>query len=424
MEWYDFYLYGFASAVIFNQLFFPQFAPLAGTLAAFGAYALGFFARPFGGVFFGHFGDKIGRRTVLVITLLMMGIATTLVGLLPTYATIGIWAPILLTVLRLVQGFGAGAEWSGAIVMVGEYAPPRKRAFLSSIPNAGIFVAIVLSLGAIQLFSLLPEDQFLTWGWRIPFLLSFILVIIGLYIRLRVAESPVFTELRETASVSSRPVVEMLRTYPKNLLLGMGTRFAETGGGYLIITFVLTYLTTNLGLETSVGLLGVLIASVLTIFTIPAFGALSDRVGRRPVYMGGAVFLALFAFPYFWLLDTQNTVLIWLAIVISIAIAYGAMGGSQPALYLELFDARVRYSGVAATRELSAPVAGGIAPFVATALIIWSGGEAWPVALYMIALCLITIVSLYLLTETAFSEEGADEPLSSHRDVREQPRSG
>jgi metabolite-proton symporter len=415
LEWYDFSLYGSAAAIVFGRLFFPGFSPLAGTLAAFATYAVGFFARPFGGLVFGHLGDKIGRRTVLLLTVLIMGVATFLIGLLPTYSAIGIWAPILLLVLRVLQGFGGGAEQSGAVLLVTEYAPRERRGFYASLPFIGITFGILLAAGIFRLVTALPEDQFLAWGWRVPFLLSIIVVGIGLYIRLRVLETPVFEEVKEAQAEAEVPAVELFRNQPGNFFRAFGARFAENGGSYVFQVFVLTYVT-QLGLSEGVGLTGVLLSAAVGMFTLPLFGALSDRVGRRPVYMGAAIFMALYAFPYFWLLDTRVPVLIWLAIILSYAVGTYGMLAPQSAFFPELFNARYRYSGVALARELSAPVAGGVAPFIATALLAWSGGESWPIALYLILLALITIVSVYLAPETRgkdLSEKIAEPPRTS-----------
>ncbi len=399
LEWYDFSLYGLAAAVVFGQLFFPEFSPLAGTLASFGTYAVGFFARPFGGFFFGHLGDKIGRRNVLLFTVLLMGAATFLIGFLPTFAQIGVWAPILLLLLRILQGFGGGAEQSGAVLLVTEYAPRERRGFYACLPFVGITLGILLSAGVFRLITTLPEDALLSWGWRVPFLLSIVVVGIGIYIRLRVLETPVFEEVKEAQVEAAVPAMELFRNDRRNFILAFGARMAENGSSYLFQVFVLTYIT-HLGLSEGVGLTGILLAAAVGMFTLPVFGALSDRVGRRPVYMGAAAFVALFAFPYFWLLDTEVPVLIWLAIILSYAVGTYGMLSPQSSFFPELFDARYRYSGMALSRELSAPVAGGVAPFIATALLAWSGGEPWPIALYLILLCLITLVSVYLAPET------------------------
>lgn len=399
IEWYDFFIYAAAAAVVFNKLFFPESEPLTGTLLAFGTYALGFFARPVGGIVFGNYGDKIGRKAMLVVTLLLMGLATTLMGFLPTFASVGYLAPALLLLLRILQGLGAGAEFGGAVVMAAEYSPRGRRGLYASLPCTGVAIGLLLSSGIFALFSSLPEEQFLAWGWRIPFLLSIVIVGVGLYIRLRVMETPVFSRVKETDTEVRLPIVEVARTQPKNLLVAIGARFSENGNSYLIQTFALTYVATQLGMSDNVALTGVLISSALGIFTIPLFGALSDRVGRKPVYMAGSVFLLLFAFPFFWMLNTAIPAVIWLAIVLANTVGVYAMFSPQAAYFSELFDTRVRYSGIALAREISAPFAGGIAPFIATFLLSRSG-TYWPIALYMVVLAAITIVALYFGPET------------------------
>lgn len=407
LEWYDFFIYGAAAALVFNQLFFPSFSDLAGTMAAFGTFALGFFARPIGGIVFGNLGDRVGRKNVLIITLLLMGIATTLIGVLPTFETIGIWAPILLLSMRILQGLGAGAEFGGAVVMAAEYSPVGKRGLYASLPCTGVAIGLLLSSGVFALVALLPEEQLLSWGWRIPFLLSFLVVILGLYIRLRVLETPVFTEVKETGTQVQRPVVEVFRTQPRNLLVALGARFSENGNAYIIQAFTLTYVAT-MGVSANVALTGVLISGAIGLLTIPAFGALSDLVGRRTVYLGGSVFMVLFAFPFFWMLNTEATVLIWLAIVLANSVGVYSMFAPQAAYFAELFDTRIRFSGIALSRELSAPFAGGIAPFIATALLVWSGSY-WPIALYMMGLGLISAIALYFGPETYRKEMSGTE---------------
>ena len=399
MEWYDFFIYAAAAALVFPALFFPESEPLTGTLLAFGTYALGFFVRPVGGIIFGNLGDKIGRKTILVVTLLLMGIATTLIGVLPTFERIGLWAAVLLLVLRILQGLGAGAEFGGAVIMAAEYSPQGKRGLYASLPCTGVAIGLLLSSGVFALFSALPEEQFLAWGWRIPFLLSIVVVAVGLYVRLRVLETPVFSQVKETNTVVETPVLEVVCSQPRNLLVAIGARFSENGNAYIIQTFTLTYVATQLGMSDSVALTGVLISAAIGIFTIPLFGALSDRVGRRPVYMFGSAFLALFSFPFFWLLNTEVNVLIWLAIVLANSVGVYSMFAPQAAYFSELFDTRVRYSGLALAREVSAPFAGGIAPFVATYLLSRTG-TYWPIALYMLVLALITLVALTFGPET------------------------
>ena len=412
IEWYDFFLYGLAAAVVFNQLFFPSETPLAGTLTAFATFGVGFFFRPVGGMIFGHYGDKIGRKAILVLTLLIMGIATFLIGLLPTYDTIGILAPILLVVLRICQGIGVGGEWGGAALMVVEHAPDDRRGFFGSWPQMGSSAGNLLAAGSFAAVSSLPEEQFLTWGWRIPFLLSAILIAVGLFIRLKISETPAFQQMKEAGTEARMPLVDAVRTYPKSILLVIGMRFSENACGYIFSVFVLSYVTQQLGMSSSVAYAGVMIAAAVQFFISPVYGALSDRVGRRPVYMFGAGFLVLLGFPFFWLLDTGVAAVIWLAIVLGFAVGNGAMFATQPAFFSELFGTSVRYSGVSLGYQVSAVFAGGLAPFIATALLAWAGSY-WPVALYIMAVSLISFVSVYLATETfrgELTEELSREP--------------
>jgi MHS family shikimate/dehydroshikimate transporter-like MFS transporter len=409
IEWYDFFIYGTAAALIFGQLFFPGADPLIGTLYAFGTYAVGFIARPIGGVFCGHYGDKIGRKSMLVMTLLVMGVATFLVGLLPTYESIGILAPILLVILRFLQGFAVGGEWGGATLMTVEYAPPGRRGFYGSWPGMGIPAGLVLATAVFTVFSSLPQEQFLSWGWRVPFLVSIVLVAVGLFVRLRILETPAFRQMQESGGGSQLPVVDVFRNHWKSLLLTMGAFFLLNGGFYVVVTFMLAYGTQTLGVDNSTMLTGVLIAGTIQIFAIGLFAALSDRIGRRPVYLGGAIFLLLFSFPFFWMVNTASPPLIWLAMSIAI-VALGAMYGPAGAFFSELFDTNVRYSGASLGYQLASAIAGGFAPLIATALLSAYGYPA--VALYMIAMALITITAVYLATETYrrdITGEGLDE---------------
>lgn len=400
VEWYDFFLYGTAAALVFNQQFFPNIDPLMGTLAAFASFGVGFFARPVGGIVFGHFGDRVGRKSMLVLSLMIMGIATFLIGLLPSYQQIGVWAPILLVVLRLLQGFGVGGEWGGAVLMAVEHSPEGKRGFFGSWPQVGVPAGLLLATGVFALFSALPDEQFLSWGWRVPFLLSIILVGIGLFIRLKILESPAFQQMQQEGREARLPIVEVLREQTKPVLVAMGLRVAENGAFYIFSVFVLTYITQQLGLPRSVALTGVLIAAAAELFTVPLFGALSDKVGRRPVYLGGALFSLAFAFPFFWLMDTGSPVLIVTAIVVSLAIGHAAMYGPQAAFFSELFTTRVRYSGASLGYQLASVFAGGLSPFIATALLAWQGGDPWAVASYMALMALITVIAALVATET------------------------
>ena len=404
VEWYDFFLYGTAAALVFNKLFFPQLDPLTGTVAAFATFAVGFIARPIGGIIFGHYGDRIGRKKMLYITLLIMGLATALIGLLPTYNSIGIWAPILLVVLRLAQGFGLGGEWGGAVLMAVEHAPPNRRGFFGSFPQIGAYIGLLLSTLVFRYFSRMPEATFLSWGWRVPFLMSFLLVGVGLYIRMKIAESPVFLKLKEQAalekSAPKMPILEVIK-HPRNILLAMGARFAENGLFYIFTAFALTYVSTQLGVDRVVALNGLLIAAAVNIVLGPLWGLLSDKIGRRPVYIYGAVACGLLAFPFFWMLQTRQPGMIWLAIVLPLSLGHAAMYGPQAAFFSELFPAHVRYSGASLGYQLASVFAGGLSPLIATALLAWGGGSPAAVSIYMIVLVLITVVSVGLMKETA-----------------------
>ena len=426
VEWYDFFLYGTAAALIFNRLFFPSFNPLMGTLAAFGTFAVGFIARPLGGIIFGHFGDKLGRKSMLSATLMIMGVATFAIGLLPTYASVGIWAPILLVLLRILQGFGLGGEWGGAVLMAVESAPANRRGFYGSWPQMGAPAGLLVANAVFSVFSSLPEEQFISWGWRVPFLFSALLIGIGVFIRLGVAESPAFRaahqKKEQQPETREPPALEVLRTYPKQILLAMGARFAENGFFYIVTTFVLAY-GTSIGLERAAMLKAVLVATCVHLVAIPCFGALSDILGRRPVYIGGALACALLAFPFFWLIDTKQTGAIWLAISLGI-IAHAAMYGPQASFFSELFGTRVRYSGASLGYQLASVFAGGLSPLIATALLQTTDNKPWAVSLYMVGLALITLVSVYLSAETFRGglEETAPPAPSGEAAGKERPR--
>jgi len=398
IEWYDFFLYNTAAALVFNKLFFPTFDPFAGTMAAFGTYAVGFAARPIGGIVIGHYGDKVGRKSMLVLTLMMMGVATCCIGLLPTYTSIGPWAAVLLVVLRIVQGFGVGGEWGGAVLMAVEHAPAGQRGFYGSWPQIGVPAGLLTSTIVFSLFARLPQDQFLSWGWRVPFLISVVLVGVGLMIRLRILETPAFTKMKETRTESRQPVLEVLRRYPKEVLQAAGARCAENGAFYIYSAFMLVYATQHSHIDRNVALNGIMIASACEFFFVPFYGWLSDRVGRRPVYMFGAIMTAVLAFPLFWLFDTGSTPLIWLALLLVFLCSHAPMYAPQGAFFSELFGTSVRYSGASLGAQLSAAVAGGFSPLIATALLPKYGPNA--IAIYIIGLALITIVAVWSAAET------------------------
>jgi len=397
IEWYDFFLYGTAAATVFNRLYFPTFDPLAGTMAAFATYTVGFAARPIGGIVIGHYGDRIGRKSMLVLTLTIMGAATFGIGLLPTYAQIGPWAAAALVVLRLLQGFGVGGEWGGAVLMAVEHAPPGARGFYGSWPQIGVPAGLLLSTAVFAQFARLPEAQFLAWGWRVPFLVSILLVAVGLVIRLRVLETPVFTRLKRERIESRRPALEVLSTHPREVLLAIGARLAENGAFYIYTVFVLVYGTQKVGIDREIVLNGILVAAACAIVAIPICGAISDRIGRRPVYLFGAAVTALWAYPLFRLVDTGSTPLVWLALVIALVFAHSPMYGPQAAFLAELFGTRVRYSGASLGSQLASVVAGGLSPFIATALLPYGRGA---LAAYVIAMALVTIASVFAASET------------------------
>jgi MFS transporter, MHS family, shikimate and dehydroshikimate transport protein len=399
IEWYDFFLYGTAAALVFNQLFFPTLNPLAGTMAAFGTYAVGFFARPVGGIVFGHFGDRMGRKSMLITTLSLMGLATFLIGVLPTYEQIGVAAPVLLVVLRFVQGFGVGGEWGGAVLMVVEHGHRGRRGLYASWVQAGVPAGSLLANAVFTMSSSMPSEAFLSWGWRIPFLLGIGLLGVGLFIRLQIYESPLFLQVRERKPAAALPFFEVIRRYPRNVLLAIGARMAENGSFYVFSVFVLTYVTMNLKVSRTLALNCLLAATVLQFLAIPTFGWLSDVLGRRPVYLAGALALAVFAFPFFRMIETPSP--IWIGLAMSIAlVTQAAMYAPQAAFFSELFGTDVRYTGASIGYQLASPLAGGLAPLICVWLLESAHGRTWGVALYLIALSAITLVSVWAAAET------------------------
>ncbi|MEA3064588.1 MAG: hypothetical protein QOJ27_1034 [Sphingomonadales bacterium] len=400
VEWYDFFLYGSAAALIFNKLFFPSYDPFVGTLLSFATYAVGFVARPLGGIVFGHFGDRIGRKRLLMLSLLMMGVATMLIGLLPSYGQIGIWAPAGLILLRLVQGFAVGGEWGGAVLMAAEHGDSARRGFWASWPQAGVAAGSLLSAGVLALMAgLQTEADFLSWGWRLPFLLSALLVVLGWYIRHRVAESPMFEKALDEAEAPPKlPAMDVLRERPGAIVLGAGLRVGENISYYILTVFSLTFLVDVAAESRSLALDALLIGAAVQFLAIPLFGRLSDRIGRRPVYAFGAFGLAAFGFAFFPMLASGDDRLVVLAIVTGLVL-HGAMYGPQAAFITELFPTRIRYSGVSMAYQLTSIFAGSLAPIVA----VWLYKEydsATPIALYVGIACLVSCVSALLARET------------------------
>ncbi len=407
IEWYDFFLYGSAAALVFNRLFFPEFDPLVGTMLAFATYALGFVARPVGGIVFGHYGDRIGRKKLLMLSLVLMGVATVLIGLLPTYAQIGIWAPVALIVLRLVQGFAVGGEWGGAVLMAAEHGDAKRRGFWASWPQAGVPAGNLLAAGVLALMAALqPEEAFLDWGWRVPFVLSALLVVVGWYIRNRVSESPMFEAEIEAAEAPAKvPAMDVLREKPGALVLGAGLRVGENISYYILTVFSLTYLVDVSHESRSLALNALLVGTAVQFFAIPLFALLSDRIGRRPVYTFGGLGLAAWCFLLFPLLGSGDNGSIVLALVVGLVL-HGAMYGPQAAFITELFPTRIRYSGVSLAYQLTSIVAGSLAPIIA----LWlyrEYGSATPVAIYVGTACAISGISALLAKETKGVELGA-----------------
>ena len=400
IEWYDFFLYGTAAALIFNKLFFPSVDPIAGTLLAFGTYALGFFARPVGGIVFGHYGDRIGRKRLLMLSLILMGSATALIGLLPTYGQIGVAAPLLLIVLRLIQGFAVGGEWGGAVLLVAEHGDKERRGFWASWPQAGVPAGNLLAAGVLAILAAtLSDSDFMAWGWRIPFLLSVVLVAIGWWIRQRVSESRTFADAMAEAEAPPRaPALDVLREKPMALLTGAGLRVGENISYYIITTFSIFWMTEVARLSRGQALNAILIGGAVHFVAIPLLARLSDRIGRRSVYAFGGLGMAAFSFLFFDMLGSGEFGSAVAAITVALVL-HGAMYGPQAAFIVELFPTRYRYSGASIAYQLTSIVAGSLAPIIAVEL--YRESKSWvPVAIYVGAACLISGVTALLARET------------------------
>ncbi len=409
IEWYDFFLYGVMAALVFPRLFFPSLEPHLGQLLSFATFSAGFIARPLGGAVFGHLGDRIGRKSTLVATLLLMGLSTLGVGLLPTAGQIGVAAPFLLTLLRFLQGFGVGGEWGGAVLLALEYGHRGRRGFYASWPQAGVPLGLLTSAGVVALFkAILSEEQFLAWGWRVPFLLSCLLILVGLIIRARILETPLFRSLQESQQVAHAPLIETLRRHWKEVLLAAGMRFNENACFYLFSTYVLAYDREVLHLPEGSMLLAVNLAAAIEFFTIPLWGMLSDHWSRKGVYLMGSLVLMAFAAPYYLLLQTGHFAAVILAVVGSLAIGHAMLYSVQASLIPELFGTRVRYTGASLGYQLAAPLAGGTAPIIAAGLVQEFKDQWWPLAGYIILTCVVSLACLYFLAETSRKDLAAE----------------
>lgn len=393
IEWYDFFLYGVVAGIVFNKLYFPTTDPYVSTMLAYATFAVGFLARPLGGIVFGHFGDKIGRKSMLVLTLMIMGVATVLIGLLPTYEQIGIWAPLLLLLLRVCQGIGLGGEWGGAVLMAYEYAPKEKRGFYASIPQIGLAIGLCLASGLVGLMSkYLSNEEFLAWGWRVGFIASIILVAIGMYIRLRIMETPDFQVVKSRGAEAKMPFLDLLKRYPRSVLLGMGARYIDGVFFNIFAVFSIGYLANTVKIPRTDALWAVSSAAFVMIFSIPIFGALSDKLGRPKTYAIGSALLALCAFPGFMAFNTGNIATIYIVLIAVFGIIYAMCYGPEAALFADLFDTRVRYTGISFVYQFSGIFASGITPIIATDLFERGGKQPWLICAYVVFAALVSMV--------------------------------
>jgi MFS transporter, MHS family, shikimate and dehydroshikimate transport protein len=404
VEWYDFLIYGTATALVFNKIFFAAGNASLATIAAFGTYAVGFLARPLGAAIFGHYGDRVGRKAMLAITIIVMGVGTFLIGLLPTYQQIGVAAPVLLITLRFLQGIGLGGEWGGAVLMVVENCPTHRRGLLGSMVQVGNPIGNIAAIGMFALVASLPESEFMSWGWRIPFLISVLLVGVGLYIRLSMEETLAFQKVKAKNDVAQMPLVEIFRHHRRPFFIAVGLKISEIAYASIAGVFVMSYATANLGLSRSLVLNGAFASSLVALFAIPLFGWLSDHVGRKTMCYASCLFSALFAFPLFWLLQTRDPLTVVLTIVVAISFGQMVMFGIGAPWYSELFSARLRYSGASLGFQVGAALSGGLTPLIAASLMAWSGGATWPVSVMLIICAAITATAASFAPEMANKE--------------------
>ncbi|WP_199506116.1 MFS transporter [Geodermatophilus sp. TF02-6] len=392
IEWYDYYIFGTAAALVFGTAFYPEFDPTAGTIASFATFAVGFAARPLGAAVIGHFGDRIGRKSMLVLTLLLTGGSTFLIGVLPTYAAIGIGAPLLLVALRLIQGFGVGGEWGGAVLIATEHAGPRRRAVYGSFAQFGVPIGVLTSNLAFLAVSGVSDDDFLSWGWRIPFLISIVLVVVGFLVRSRLQDAPEFQQVKEEDEVSRIPVAELFRRQPRTLVLASIASIAPPAVGYTVIVYMLTYGTTVVGYDRTTLLWLILASTLVWVATIVAAAVLSDRFGSKPVFALGALTAVVWPLPLFALVNTGNEAAALLAFVVA-AMVQGIMAGAQGGLFTEIFEVRTRYSGISIAYQLGGMIGGAVTPIVATALY-GAYGSSTPIAVYVAVLSLLSLLAV------------------------------
>lgn len=399
IEWYDFFIFGTAAGLVFGVAFFPNLSPLSGTLAAFATFGVAFFSRPAGAIVFGHFGDRIGRKKLLVLSLLLMGSATVAIGLIPTYDQIGIAAPVLLVIARLVQGFAVGGEWGGAVLMAVEHAPPKRRAFYGSFPQAGVPAGLVLATVAFLIVERLPDDEIMAWGWRVPFLASSALLLVGLYVRLQITESPEFEHIRRNDQVVRRPIVDVLRSHKRPLAVGILTQAASLVPFYLVTVFVLSHGPEELGVARETILMSLLVACVLDIFTVPYVSIVADRMGPRKMLILGSLYMAAIGYPFFWLLSTGEGWAVLVAMILIVTVGHAVTYSAVAAYVSRLFPADVRYTGASVSYQMGGVVFSAPAPFIAVTL--WSATHGhWSLAAYLAAACLATVFAL-MFTKTA-----------------------
>lgn len=415
IEWYDFFIYGTAAALIFNKIFFPAIDPLTGTMAAFATYAVGFFARPLGGIVFGHFGDKVGRKSMLLITLFLMGVPTILIGLIPSYESIGYWAAVLLVLMRFLQGIAVGGEWGGAVLMAVEHAPDGKKGLFGSLPQAGVAPGLILSSLAMGTVAKLPEADMLSWGWRIPFLASVVLLAVGWFIRAKVSESPDFEGMQTRGKEVKLPVVEVIRNYPREVFAVVGARLAEVTWFYTVVTFALAFATGTLGVSRGVMLEANIWGALVALFVMPICGLLGDKVGHKAMFMLGTVCIVVCAPIFFQFLQTREAAWINTALILAVGLVYSLLYGPEGSLFSAQFPPEVRYTGISLAVQVSGAIGGGLAPIVATWLLKIGGGDPRYVTWYLSVLGVIACFSAWRMHGSKRSLGNEPVPSSASR---------